>query len=95
MRVKIQAQVLNEDGIYEPGYYDIREALAHQYIVNQWAIDPTGKVYRARDGTLKFVAKNGEAEVETEDEVETAAFEGAPEVAIAPRQRGRPRKVIT
>lgn len=92
MRVKIQTYITNEDGVYEPGAtVDIRDALAHLYITNQWAIDPSGKVYRAADGSLKFVSTAGEKEVEADDTIETAALEGAPEVAVGRRQRGRPR----
>lgn len=90
MRVKVQADFANEDGIFRPGQFaEFRDAVAHEYIKNKWVIDPEGLVVLSSDGklTVKRKAEPLVVEVQPIEVVETAALEGAPERAVGRRQR--------
>lgn len=88
MKVKLQACISNEDGIFEPPQIvDVRESIAFDWIKNKWAIDPEGEVILAADGTLKIERKVKYARAAIETPEASLAVAETADVKISRRQR--------
>lgn len=100
MKIKVIAHTNNEEGMHSPGdILDMRDALAQEWIKKRWAIarpDLEPKREEPKREPEREPEPDPEPEPEPEQEperpIETAAMEGAPEVALSARGRRGKRK---